>query len=55
MNSQLIFPTILLVSFVLLFCICMRTLKPGRSSSGLKRKKLKNEIDDILNKNKDGF
>ncbi len=54
MNNQLIFPTILLIAFVFVFYICMRALKPRRSNGGLRRKKLKNEIDDILKK-KDGF
>jgi len=55
MNNQLIFPTILLVSFVLLLWIGMRSLRPKRTTRGLRRKKLKNEIDNILKKNKDGF
>ena len=55
MNSQLILPTILLFGFVFVIAMLMRSLRPRRSSAGLKRAKLKNEIDKILKKDKDGF
>tara|TARA_B100000530_G_scaffold336809_1_gene292784 strand:- start:2286 stop:2453 length:168 start_codon:yes stop_codon:yes gene_type:complete len=55
MNSQLILPTIMLFAFIFVVSLLLRSLRPRRSSVGLKRAKLKNEIDKILKKNKDGF
>jgi len=45
----------MLFGFIFVIALFMRSLRPRRPSIGLKRAKLKNEIDKILKKNKDGF